>query len=364
MKTTLLRLCSLLICALVLFSGCGTEKAPIQEQPKTEARDQQTNEEIKPLEHQTEETETVPLPVKEELAGIIEKEKDGLRKELEEVLDYRGKGMNPPEKYEEYRALMAEMEEIMIKMVGDTEKDRELIERENELEKRVEEIDPNGACEKYETEVNAGLWELAMKAYYYGENSPYKEGFVTDSDDFYPDAAEGVIDMMCPQGMYAYARTETAVTVRYVDEGTSLLDLSDMYPPEHFEKFPEERTEEQRFIVFEVTECFYGDYEKGNLLFFVPRMLAEELTEELKNGDEWFMFLGNDGDFYNVEYQGEEHGVHSTSTHCIFRVEEGKVTSVSRYNDFRQYNGETPRNLALAMLRIRAKYCYMENEPA
>ena len=39
--------------------------------------------------------------------------------------------------------------------------------------------------------------------------------------------------------------------------------------------------------------------------------------------------------------------------------EDGTVSSVSRYNDFRQYNGSTPKEVALAMLRIRAKYRYM-----
>lgn len=52
----------------------------------------------------------------------------------------------------------------------------------------------------------------------------------------------------------------------------------------------------------------------------------------------------------------------STRTHAIFRITDGKVSSISRYRDFTQYNGNTPEELALAMLRIREKYRYMVYE--
>ena len=350
--------CVLLLAAMLLFAGCGAGQ-PVKE-PEAE-----------PLTHMTEASETEPQSVKEELAAIIEKEKDGLRKELEEDLlldsNFQRKNKNPPENYEEYRDLMIEWENTMAKMTGDTEKDRELIEKANAIEKFVEELDPEGDCRLYDEAVHASARSFAMNSYYYtGETSPYKEGFVTDTDDFYPDSADGIVGMMCPQGMYVFALYETAATVRYVDEGVEIKDYSAEYTEEELENFfgGEPAISESHYMVFEVTECYYGDYEKGDLLVY-RKPSNKDLCEEMKKGGEWFIFMGTDGEKFNVHYKDMEYRMHSSWTHGVFRVnEDGTVSSVSRYNDFRQYNGSTPKELALAMLRIRAKYRYMENEPA
>ena len=119
--------------------------------------------------------------------------------------------------------------------------------------------------------------------------------------------------MMCAQGMYVLALYETAATVRYVDEGVEIKDYSAEYTEEELEKIfgGEPAISESHYMVFEVTECYYGDYEKGNLLV-LSTIANEKLKEEMKKGGEWFIFMGTDGEKFNVHYKDMEYRMHST----------------------------------------------------
>ena len=158
---------------------------------------------------------------------------------------------------------------------------------------------------------------------------------------------------------------ETCVTGHFVVEGTETHSLYEFYTSEEVEKeiaLGGRDSFEDHYFMIEVTECYWGDYEKGDLIAFAPRSLGKELQEDIKQGKEWFFFLGEDGEKYHISYNGKEYQTMSTRTHAIFRITDGKVSSISRYRGFTQYNGNTPEELALAMLRIREKYRYMVYE--
>ena len=315
--------------------------------------------------------ETLPeqntaLSEKEKLSRIVLDEKAKLHQELkEEILEdpaFVRKNGQPPEHYLDYCTIVNSIESLCSKMSGNMEDDAAIQEEINTLEQRIKDIDPDNACFLYDECIRLSETEFGLRAYYMGKNSPYKEGIDESNKDYYPDLAEAYISSAWPQGMIWYALSDCCISGCVVAEGTEERSLYDFYTSEEVEKelsLGGKDHFDDCYYIIEVTECFWGDYEQGELVAFAPRSLGAELKEDLKKGEEWFFFLGKDGEQYHITYNGKDYPTLSTRTPAIFRITGGKVSSISRYRDFTQYNGETPEELALDMLRIREKYRYM-----
>ena len=355
-----------IICFVLLFSQCDN---PDNKNVASQENDSHINNMSSAILNSQDPDETENLSIKDKLKSIIMSEKEGLRQELKEEIckdpEFIRKNGPPPEQYADYCTAMERLETLLAKMSGDSVEDAEYLAEVDVIEKHIQEIDPDGLCFRYDESIRMSETEFGLRAYYTGENSPYKDGIDESNAGFYPDIAEAYISSAWPQGMVWYALSKACVTGHFVVEGTETHSLYEFYTSEEVEKeiaLGGRDSFEDHYFMIEVTECYWGDYEKGDLIAFAPRSLGKELQEDIKQGKEWFFFLGEDGEKYHISYNGKEYQTMSTRTHAIFRITDGKVSSISRYRDFTQYNGNTPEELALAMLRIREKYRYMVYE--
>ncbi|MBR4867162.1 MAG: hypothetical protein IKU11_10745 [Clostridia bacterium] len=301
--------------------------------------------------------------MEEKLAQIIDSEKESLYQDLlyEMANDplFQDENTPPLEQYEAYRNMMDEMETLMSQMGEDADRNKKLQKEIQEIQKQVNDLDPKGEIFLYDEKLHAAVGNYGVYAYYNGEESPYREGIDEEKTDFFPDPMENYVLSNWPQGMIWYSLVPCAVTGRIVEQGECTIDLSAGLSPEALEKELEAGGAleiVQPYYMLEISECFWGGFEKGDRFAFVPRSLSKELRAELEKGEEWMFFLGYDGEDYAVEHEGKHFDSYSTRTHAIFRVTDGRAYSISRYRDFTQYDGSTPEELALSMLRIRERY--------
>lgn len=285
------------------------------------------------------------LPPKERIARIIASERETLLDELEKEMNadphYAMPLEEESEAYQAYEKLFMEREEVLAAQEKDPADD-DLQKREKELSEAMEKADPDGQLAEKLAKRIAAKTDYGVYAYYNAENSPYKEGF--DTENIYPfndNALEAIASYRWPMSLRWFANA-VCVTGHVI----STFEV------------PDEEGPAMTCGVFEISECYAGAFEKGDRLILAPRMLSEALREELWKGDEWMILLGCDEQ--TVEHEGKEETTWSTMSHAYFRVEDGRVQSISKYYDFQQYNGMTPEELTLALLRIRVKYAAYE----
>ncbi|MBQ4624013.1 MAG: hypothetical protein IJB51_05685 [Clostridia bacterium] len=95
----------------------------------------------------------------------------------------------------------------------------------------------------------------------------------------------------------------------------------------------------------EVIDSYWGEAAPGDVRP-LPQIDYRKAHEHMVEGSEWFLMGAVDGNH-----------VFSVNAYTVYRVDDGKVKSLTYYNDFLQYDGWAPEELALQVRRIQAKYC-------
>ena len=162
-----------------------------------------------------------------------------------------------------------------------------------------------------------------MYNYLYSPTSPFQEGRLENMEEGWcmGDIYEMTASSLYPSNFVKYGPFKFAVTAKVVMEGDT--------------------------PVMEVTECFWGSYETGDKL--TPLQVTTSNFEgRIKEGSEWVLF----GRYIRRDNKMTA----QVRANTVYTIEDGYVRSRCNAVEFNQYDGLTPEELALTVLRIQTKY--------
>lgn len=213
------------------------------------------------------------------------------------------------------------------------------------------------------------LWrkELAEEdygqyAYFYGENSPYKEGTdPTRAQDVSP--LELVSSRLYPSGLYALAAELDAKVLIEVEikgeEKTAWLDATQYADEKTLAKFyPDGNYNlDIPWLLAEVVTVYHGDLEVGEKIAFNLCGLNPVMGERIvKDGNRYLIVACFSSRPATIEYEGDFLPAYVSAQCGIYNITTGKIKSYTNINDLNQYEGSTPEEFATALLECAVKY--------
>ena len=159
--------------------------------------------------------------------------------------------------------------------------------------------------------------------YLYSPTSPFQDGYLENMEEgwCFGDRIEMTSSSIYPPNFLKYGPFKFAVTAKVVMEG----DVP----------------------VMEVTECFWGTYGIGDML--TPLQVTTSNFEgRIEEDSEWVLF-GN-------HIRQDNKPTAQVRANTLYSIEDGHVRSRCNKIEFNQYDGLTPEELALTVLRIQTKY--------
>ena len=229
------------------------------------------------------------------------------------------------------------------------------------VDAEIETLDPDGALRAYDGRLRLAREDYPAYSYFFGAHRQYKDGYDDKRENAAPSIYDSIASTEFPPSMLENVDSTLAITCRVVKKGEKELDYADYLPEEEAKKLSEggTGTTVDRWFEMEIVDCFWGGKEPGDVIAFAPRRLSAKLEEKMVPGSEWMLFLTEDGPF-TAEVRGEEGPTWSGTTQTVFLMKDGRVFSISPWEDVYKVDGMGPKELAETVLELKAKYAKEE----